>query len=203
MMTPEKFVETTLMDHEGLLSLDPSDSGNWFDRARYRTGLPQKRGFGELVGSKYGITAYALANYLNVDCITKTTMEQLEKPVAVAIALHTYFEKPKLDTLQPQNRVTLALLDMAFNAGAGEAIELLQAATGAAIDGKLGPQTRRIYEDYIHRYGEDQAMVAFTLKRKDYYRSIARGSNAKYLKGWLRRADSFLPGTVWWNEAGR
>lgn len=197
-MTPEKFVSTTLMSHEGKLSLDPADPGNWFDRDRYRAGLRFKRGVGELVGSKYGVTAYALADYLHVDCITKTTMAELDRDVAVAIALHDYFKKPKLDTLEPHSRVLLSVLDMAYNAGVTTAIRLLQSAIGAAADGKLGPQTRRMYAEYLRRYGEEQLMTTYTLKRKDYYRSL---KNPKYERGWLRRADSFLPGTQWWTDA--
>lgn len=203
MMTPKEYVSSSLMSHEGGLSLHRSDNGNWFDRDRYRNGLPQKRNHGELVGSKYGITAYALANFMRVDCITRETMENLDREVAIAIALKDYFEKPKIDTLQPHTRVSLAVLDMAFNAGAHRAIELLQQSIGAAADGKIGPQTRRMYAEYLHKYGEDQLMVTYTLKRKDFYRSIAHGDNRKFLKGWIRRADSFLPGTAWWNDAGK
>lgn len=198
-MTPEKFASETLMAHEGKLSLDPADPGNWFSRERHRQGLGHKRGVGELVGSKYGVTGHALARFLNVDCITKQTMEELHRDVAIAICLEDYYRKPKIDTLKPHTRVILSVIDMAYNAGPTTAIKLLQAAIGAAADGKIGPQTRRMYEDYIDRYGEDQLMVTFTLKRKDYYRSL---NNPKYIRGWIRRADSFLPGTKWWSNAG-
>lgn len=198
-MTPEKFVSTTLMKHEGKLSMDPDDSGNWFDRGRYRRGLGPKRGRGELVGSKYGVTAHALANFLKVDCVTKETMVELNRDVAIAIALEDYYRKPKIETLEPYTRVHLAVLDMAYNAGPTRAIKLLQAAIGAAADGKLGPQTRRMFKDYVLRFGEEQLMVSYTHKRKDYYRSLR---NRKYEKGWIRRADSFLPGTSWWSNAG-
>lgn len=201
MMTPREFVSTTLMTHEGKLSLHKADNGNWFSRRRFKAGLPQRRFQGTLVGSMYGVTAYALAEHRGIDEVTRDMMASLKREEAIDIALTGYWRKPRLDTLEPFSPVLLAVLDMAYNAGPDKAVELLQEVIGTAADGDVGPKTRRAYSRYIERFGHTEAMVAYVLKRKEFYRSIAKGSQRKFLNGWIRRADSFLPGTPWWKEA--
>ena len=122
MMTPREFVSTTLMTHEGKLSLHKADNGNWFSRRRFKAGLPQRRFQGTLVGSMYGVTAYALAEHRGIDEVTRDMMASLKREEAIDIALTGYWRKPRLDTLEPFSPVLLAVLDMAYNAGPGDLI---------------------------------------------------------------------------------
>lgn len=201
MMTPERFFDDTIMAHEGKLSMHKSDNGNWFDPVRYRKGLPQRRHRGRLVGSKYGVTAYALASYRRVGDITAAQMRDLSEKEAIAIGLSQYYVAPKLNRL-PWNRAIMAVVDMAYNAGGSRAVKLLQLAVGAGADGRIGPRTVAAVEAFLEKHGEAKLAVAYCLQRKNFYRRIAKGANRKFLRGWIRRADSFLPGTRWWAQAG-
>lgn len=108
-----------LIDHEGGLSLDPSDSGNW-------TG--GKVGKGELKGSKYGISA---ASYPHLD-ICNLTLDD-----AKAIYRRDFWGRS--DELP--EAVRFDFFDAAVNSGPRQAAKWLQRAAGAADDGKIGPAT--------------------------------------------------------------
>lgn len=185
--SPEDYVSTTLMAHEGKLSVDTKDRGNWFN--------------GQLVGSKYGITGAALAKYRGVKSITAQQMAALTKAEAIQIALADYYHGPKIDELE-WNAVTCSVLDMGYNAGPGTAIKLLQRMIGVNNDGGIGPFTDRAYSEYIEDHGVVKAAEAYCDARLSYYDAIirARPANAKYRNGWKARAQSFTSSSPWWKQ---
>lgn len=188
--SPAEFCANVLMAHEGGLSMDKNDRGNWFK--------------GALVGSKYGVTAEALAAYRKNWSITADDMKNLTKTEAVAVAMSDYYGKPKIDQLE-WNQVTASIFDMGYNAGPATAIKLVQSMIGVNGDGKIGPFTDRAYSEYLQDHGIEYAAREYCDHRIQYYERIIvkRPSNAKYRRGWQARARSFLPGTSWWREFGR
>lgn len=202
MQTPTQFAEKTLMAHEGGLSLDPDDNGNWFDQDRYRRGLPQQRNHGKLIGSKFGVTPAVLARYWKVDNVTREQMRDLDKATAVEVALMLYYREPGYDRLQ-WNRVTVSVVDMAYNAGTSRTSRMLQQLIGVTADGQIGPKTARAFAEFILKHGEAPAAQLWCKAREQKYAELAVGKNAKYLRGWTNRARSFLPNTAWWVEAGK
>lgn len=106
-----------LVGHEGGLSLDPDDRGNW------TTG---ECGRGKLRGTKYGICAMS---YPDED-IPALTLER-----AKAIYLRDFWT----DSVPPE--VRFDFFDMAVNSGRGAAVRALQVACGVVADGVLGPRT--------------------------------------------------------------
>jgi lysozyme family protein len=113
-----------LLGHEGALSMDPDDRGNW-------TG--GERGKGLLKGSKYGISAAA---YPGED-IANLTLER-----AKALYLRDYWGPAGCDAVP--HGIRFDLFDMAVNSGVRPAVRTLQRAAGlegAAVDGILGPRT--------------------------------------------------------------
>lgn len=110
-----------VVGHEGNLSLDPKDPGNW-------TG--GECGKGELRGTKYGISAAAYPN-LN---IANLTIED-----ARTIYRRDYWLRLGLDNLP--DGLTYCLFDFGVNSGVEEAAEALQGAVGALRDGNIGPKT--------------------------------------------------------------
>jgi lysozyme family protein len=110
-----------LVQHEGVLSMDPTDPGNW-------TGGGQGRG--ELRGTKYGISA---RSYPTLD-IKNLTLDD-----AKAIYRRDYWDRLRLDDLHTNLRFDL--FDLAVNSGVGTAARFLQRAVGAAEDGAIGPVT--------------------------------------------------------------
>jgi len=205
MLTPRNFMAGAIKTHEGLLSMHPNDNGNWFDKTRYKAGLPQKRGMGVLVGSKFGVTAYALANFRGVSNIAPWEMASLTFNEAVDIAEHIYVKAPRLNLLIP-NRVTLSIIDMGWGTGPVQTIKLLQRMVGTADDGKMGPATAAAYARFIEKHGEEQAARLWGAVRDAFYTQIATNEGPNdpdrvFLKGWKNRTASFLPGTKWWKEA--
>ena len=92
-----------LIGHEGKLSLDPKDRGNWTDGNYGRSG-------GKLVGSMYGVSAMS---YPRVD-IRNLTLAQ-----AKLIYKRDYWDRVEADTLEPA--LAFAAFDTAVNAGVGRA----------------------------------------------------------------------------------
>jgi lysozyme family protein len=189
-MKIETFIEGFITAHEGGLSMDPVDTGNWF----YEKGQPKV-----LVGSKYGVTGAALAAYRGVNRITPEDMGKLTLDEAVKCGVKLYYDKPDFDLLS-WNQVTASIMDMGWGAGPGQAIKLLQRMIAVADDGSIGGFTARAYDQFLHDHGLEEAAQRWAGIRNGFYDQIivARPANAKYRNGWRNRTASFLPGTAWW-----
>ena len=200
--TPAQFIEGFIKAHEGGLSLHPADNGNWFDSKRLAANLPQRRGMGALVGSKYGITAYALCSYRRVRSVTKADITGITMAEAIAIGVRNYYDIPDFDLL-PWDRCIASVVDMGWGAGPNTAAKLLQRMIGTDDDGDIGPATLKAYKIFRLKNNEEQAARAFGAQRNAYYQHLAtnEGPNdpdKKFLNGWQNRTASFLPGTSWW-----
>ena len=183
------FIGGFIGTHEGGLSMDPADNGNW-------TG--GRRGQGALVGSKYGVTAGAVAMYRGVPVasITKADIANLTKEEAVAIGVKNYYHAPGLDRL-PFNRVTLSIIDKGWGSGPGRAIKLLNRMLGQPEVSSLSQQTINAYAAFIARVGEEAAARKWADVRIAFDTSLGQ---PRFIKGWNNRTRSFLPGTPWWGE---
>jgi lysozyme family protein len=164
-MNMEKFIAGYIKDHEGGLSMDPSDNGNWTGGAR---------GSGKLVGSKYGTTAGALAVYrgMPASAITRTDIANLTLDEAVAVGMKLFYHTPGFDKL-PVNRITLSIIDMAWGAGPDRAIKLMQQMIGTTADGQIGPYTVRAYKEWLAKRTEAQAAQDWADIRNGFYQRIA------------------------------
>lgn len=184
--TIESFIRHFIDTYEGGLSLDPKDTGNY-----YR---------GVLVGSKYGVTGAALADYRNVKAISAADIAALTEDEAIKIGVELYYDRPDFDLL-PWNPVTASVMDMGWGAGPGQAIKLMQRMCGSNDDGKIGRYTVQGYEDYIVNHGIEATAKTWCDIRYAFYDQIikVRPANAKYRNGWRNRSASFLPGTPFWN----
>lgn len=75
------------------------------------------------------------------------------------------------------------VFDIAVNNGKSRATNWLQTFLGVKADGFIGPVTLAAAQK-----AGAQALASQLLKRREsFYRSIARGAKAKFLKGWLNR----------------
>jgi len=110
-----------VVGHEGKLSMDPHDRGNW------TTG---QVGFGELRGTMFGISAMA---YPNED-IQHLTLDR-----AKFLMKRDYWDIVHGDDLPPG--IALGLFDSAINQGVAFAVRALQGALRVTQDGNLGPVT--------------------------------------------------------------
>ena len=150
-----------LIGHEGGLSLDPRDRGNW-------TG--GRRDWGELKGTKYGISAHA---FPDLD-IKSLTLEQARQ-----IYRDKYWSAACCDMLP--DPLKFPVFDLAVNSGPGRAARLLQRAVGAEEDGSIGPQTLMS----IHNMPVDRV-----LRRLDAHRLLLMADDPTFVafgRGWVKR----------------
>lgn len=183
------FIAGFIDAHEGGLSLDPADNGNW-------TG--GKRNVGRLVGSKFGVTAGAIAVYRGVPAASITPLEiaELTRDEAVKIGVKLYYERPHFDLL-PWNRATASIVDKGWGSGPVQAIKLLQRMVGVADDGALGPATAAAYTLWLAKHGEEATAIQWGEIRRRFDASL---NQPRFINGWNNRTNSFLPGTKWWRE---
>lgn len=73
--------------------------------------------------------------------------------------------------------------DIGVNNGVPTASRWLQRATGQIEDGVIGPKTIAAAQ----RANKDELIDGLLTRREELYRSIGRGRQAKYLRGWLNR----------------
>ncbi len=204
MMTPATFIGGYITAFEGKLSMDPADNGNWFDPKRLVAKQPQRRNMGVLVGSKYGVTAYALAAYTGKTNITAADIRAITPDLALKIGLALFVTGPRFDQL-PWNRVTASIIDKGWGSGVGTTAKLMQQMIGADDDGSVGPKTIAAFTAFVQAKGEETAARLWCAKREafDLWVATNEGPNdpdRKYLNGWNRRSESFLPATPWWAQ---
>jgi lysozyme family protein len=130
--------------------------------------------------TKWGISqkAYPLLDIKNM------TIAQME-----AIYKRDYWDKIQGDKIKDQNVATV-IFDYAVNAGVGAAVKAVQSLVNVPVDGGLGPVTLAA----INRAGPSLA-GKITQQRIGFYTRLASSNPAKYgkyLKGWIKRAESFF-----------
>lgn len=153
-----------VIGHEAGFQKDPKDPGNYVN--------------GELIGTKYGISA---RSYPKVD-IPNLTLEQAKE-----IYHKDFWLKAKCD-IMPIG-VDYLMFDASINHGRHRANMFLQSALGVIVDGIVGPKTlaalEAVPEDEV-----DDLMTDFCIARQKYYESLSTYSHFK--NGWRRRAFETL-----------
>lgn len=191
-MTPIEFITDYIRRWEGGLSLDRDDTGNWVN--------------GRLIGSKYGVTAPALARHRGraAASITAQQMADLTLAEAAQIGKVLYYDAPRFDLL-PWNRVTASIVDFGWGAGPAQSIKLLQRMLDVADDGRMGPNTAAAYKALLDVQGEVFVAGAWWTIRDTFYELIIgkNPANTKFEKGWDNRSRYFTPGDRegWWGRA--
>ena len=179
MKTIDEIIDEVLKAEGGFVD-DPSDSGG---------------------ATNHGVSLrYARDIGLDLDGDGDTDRDDIllvTRDVARDLYKEDFFYKPRIDTLpdglHPQ------MVDIAVNAGAPRAVILLQQTlnrrfgTDLDEDGRMGRKTREAAEDACHNFGWWRLNNDLVDVRCAFYRSLAerRESQKKFLRGWLRRAESF------------
>lgn len=113
-----------------------------------------------------------------------------------------FWDRANLEKVKDQNLQQI-ILDAYVNAG-GNGIKTLQNTLNRVfgkkltVDGASGPNTTNA----INSVNAQQLFEAFKQARVDYYRAIAKGSNAVFLRGWLNRIGAFNYKVVGLSVAG-
>jgi len=124
-----------------------------------------------------GLTKFGIdqRSHPNVD------IRSLTKGLAAAIYHREYWLPVRAHELPiPVGEV---VFDIAVNNGNARAVKWLQQILGVKVDGFIGPKTLA-----AARTANPSVLSSKLLARRAvFYRSIARGAKAKFLKGWLNR----------------
>ena len=167
------FVRT--LKFEGGYSNDPNDRGGETYRGIARKAWPSWEGWVTVDNLKY-------AN-LPLD-------DNRQLQVQVEDFYRKNFWNPiKGDSLP--DPVASELFDCAVNCGIGTAVKFLQRAIGVSDDGVFGTNTFRAVTTHLLRDGPGVLVENLKAQRRERYARIAENdpSQAKFLRGWLRRAD--------------
>ncbi len=156
----------TTVGHEGGLTLNRQDRGNW---------TSGKVGVGELKGTKYGISAMAYPSE-DIKNLTLDRAKQLYK--------RDYWDKCRCDELP--NGLKFHVFDVAVNSGVVRAIQTLQQAAGTKDDGIIGPATLAA----VRSKEPCDLLLMFYSFRIAFYTSI--GTFGTFGKGWMNRVASNL-----------
>ena len=151
-----------VIGHEGGLSLDREDRGNW---------TSGKIGVGKLNGTKYGVSAMA---YPDLD-IRNLTLQD-----AKDIYRRDYWNKARCDDLPPG--LDYLTFDSGINHGVSRAGRFLQTAVGAKVDGQIGPATVARASAV---FDLSKAVSEFCVTRGLFYTEIE--TFQRYKLGWFRR----------------
>lgn len=126
-----------------------------------------------------GETKFGVAKNANPDLdITALTWEE-----AKAVYFKRYWLQAHCNELPP--RLAVLHFDGAINSGVGRAAKFLQRAVGAVADGAIGPATIAL----VQQKDEIEMCHEICDFRERYYEEIVANdpTQAKYIKGWLRR----------------
>lgn len=96
---------------------------------------------------------------------------------------NAYYDPLNIDAINSPN-LALNVFDVGVNSGIKKAASMLQQVVGVRMDGRIGPGTLAAANNGTDWY------PAFKQARIEWYRQLAaRGSNYKFLNGWLKRVS--------------
>jgi lysozyme family protein len=150
-----------LLGHEGELSMDRNDPGNW-------TGGVV--GEGELKGTKWGIAANTYG-HLDIANLTQADAKRIYRV--------DFWDKVQGDKLY--DGVAFQLFDFAVNSGPGTAVRYFQRALGVADDGHFGPISRKAAAEM----SETDQIMRINAERLDFMTRLRNWVHAS--RGWARR----------------
>lgn len=125
-----------------------------------------------------GLTKYGISqkSFPDVD------IRNLTEADVISIYKKIYYDPCKCDFINDE-LLALHVFDFAVNAGIGRAIKTLQSVAYVNVDGIIGNKT-------IEKVNSGSYSDKYKQARIDYYNSIGKGKNAKFLKGWINRVNN-------------
>ncbi len=147
--------------------------------------------------TNFGITQSTLSRYL--ECVvTIEEVKTLDIQTARDIYELRYYRNPRIDKLP--EAIQHFAFDCAVNHGPRRAIKFIQHVCSEAgfgpltTDGLMGPKTKANADSCLASMG-NWMLTALVEERRMFYLKIVenRSSQQVFLKGWLNRANSFLP----------
>lgn len=137
--------------------------------------------------TKFGITQKTLAAWrgspVTVDDVAGLSVEEAKR-----IYLAKFVTEPGFESLPDPLRELV--VDCSVNHGPTRAIELLQRAIGAGVDGVFGPKTK----ERLAKFDTREVFKRLVAERVKFYGRIIRlnPSQAVFSEGWANRAAEFI-----------
>jgi lysozyme family protein len=139
---------------------------------------------GKVTSDTGGLTRWGISQ----KAFPKLNIAKLTLLEAMEIYKRYYFNPLKLEEVQDQN-VADVIFDFGVNAGLHRAIMILQQVLDVKIDSKIGPMTINT----LNKKGPAEFISEYTKERISFYISLAsRQQFAPYIRGWIKRAKSYL-----------
>lgn len=135
------------------------------------------------IAKSKGRTKLSLAQWINASAKVKT--EPVEELVNEFYRVN-FWELNRLGDFKCQ-QLANTVYDFGVNSGKGRSARFIQEVAGAYNDGIIGRKSI----DAINSKDCKTLYEAFNEKREAYYRGIAVGKQAKFLRSWLSRLLSF------------
>ena len=132
-----------------------------------------------------GITKRVYENWCIEQDLFQKDMKDLKISDVAPIYKENYWDRCKCDSLP--DGVDLCVFDFGVNAGTGRGARFLQKCVGAVADGAIGPNTLRTVDEFVALRGEEDLIVEYSEKRRNYYKRLKTFST--FGKGWLRRVE--------------
>jgi lysozyme family protein len=172
--------------HEGGLSTDRSDPGNW------STG---KTGQGVFVGTKYGVTGRVLGAHRKLNrSATFEEVKALTLEEASDIYREGYWEPAGCDSLP--SGLDYAVFDFAINSGVARAVKCLQVTLKVKADGIVGPMTLQA----ISQRQTAPLIEAYIAERMRFLQTLRNWPN--HGRGWTIRVTGKDPRKQWADQPG-
>lgn len=166
--------------NEGGYANNPADTGGETYAGIARKHWPNWRGWGiiDQIKNSYGTAAATINRQAQLNPSLTIMISEFYKK--------NFWDVNRLDDFYDQ-QIANTVYDFGVNSGTGRAAKYLQSAVGVTQDGKIGPKT--IAE--VNRLDSSVIYGKYNAARETFYKSIAIGNQAQFLKSWLRRLKKY------------
>lgn len=177
----------SVLKHEGYYVFNPSDKGGETYRGIARNFHPDWPGWVLVDREKESYGGVLRRNYKILHPLMEGYVANFYKT--------KFWDRIYLDKVKDPN-LQYIIFDAYVNSG-GNGITVLQRLLNSmgqklAVDGAMGVRTVQA----VNSVNAERLFNSYKKAREDYYRAIARGTNAQFLQGWLNRIRSFSYKTV-------
>lgn len=129
-------------------------------------------------------TKLSLAQWVNASAKVPT---EPVRDLIVKFYKDNFWNINQLDTIQDQ-QVANSVYDFGVNSGKGRAVQFLEQIFGVKKDGLMDPQVIKL----ANAADPEELLNKYNAARESFYRSIAVGDQAQFLKGWLKRLKPYI-----------
>lgn len=166
--------------------------------------LSWEGGFANVAGDRGGATKYGVTistwkaqgydkdgdGDIDVDDLRLITTKD-----AMEICRRNFWNRWRADEIKDQSVANL-LVDWVWASGR-YGITIPQSILGVKVDGVVGPKTLAALNGW--KYGQEALFNVLLSNREAYINMIAKGTQAKFKKGWLRRLRAIKYGSLTYN----